>query len=131
MFTKEDVIFTYSRKQAIADGMLVDLSDQARDYGFKIPFACTEGVWGTVRWTDADEQRKPGAGQSTEGRLHDVLALSIHAARRTNDNRTTFRVLMVPKAGMAIEPEEVALHLTVGPGDDGKPVCTLMMIDED
>lgn len=131
MFTAQDVVFTYSRAQALADGGLVDLTHEARDYGFKIPFACTQEVWETVQWTDADRARKPDAGQSREGRLHDVLALSIQAARRTSGNRATFDVLMVPREGESLDAKEVSLHLVVGPGDDGDPVCTLMLIEQD
>lgn len=131
MFTKDDVVFSYSRAQALADGMLVDLTEKARGYGFKVPFACTEPVWGLVEWTELDTQRKPGLGQSTEGRLHDLLTLAYQAARSTQGNRAVFDVLMVPKDGTGEEPRRVQFHMVVGPGDDPAPVCTLMLIGED
>ena len=41
-----DPIFsTYSRAQAIEDGILVDVSDTAREAGFTIPVALTRTVW--------------------------------------------------------------------------------------
>jgi len=39
------VIFSYTRKQAIEDGVLVDLTPFAKETGFKIPVACTAAVW--------------------------------------------------------------------------------------
>ena len=38
-------ISTYSRAQAIEDGILVDVSDTAREAGFTIPVAATRTVW--------------------------------------------------------------------------------------
>ncbi len=35
------VVYAYTRKQAIADGVLVDITDTAKDYGFVIPVAVT------------------------------------------------------------------------------------------
>ena len=46
------VIHSYTRKQAIADGVLVDVTDQAKFSGFKIPVAVTQTVWGG--WIEAN-----------------------------------------------------------------------------
>ena len=35
------VIFSYTRQQAIEDGVLVDLSEWAKQEGYAIPVACT------------------------------------------------------------------------------------------
>jgi hypothetical protein len=43
--TNEEVIFSYSRKQAIEDGVLVDLTSLARDAGIKFPVAVTRAVF--------------------------------------------------------------------------------------
>ena len=40
-----DVIFSYSRVQAIADGVLVDVTPVARAADFKVPLALTAAVW--------------------------------------------------------------------------------------
>ena len=39
------VIFRYTRREAIEDGVLVDLTAWAKETGFKIPVACTSAVW--------------------------------------------------------------------------------------
>ena len=43
---QDDVlIFSYTRAQAIADGVLVDVSELAKQAGFRFPVAVTAGVW--------------------------------------------------------------------------------------
>ena len=41
-----ETISTYTREQAIEDGMLIDISDtaEAKEAGFKVPIALTVGV---------------------------------------------------------------------------------------
>ena len=41
----DPVISTYTRARAIKDGILVDVSDTAREAGFTIPVAVTRTVW--------------------------------------------------------------------------------------
>lgn len=40
-----DIIHQYSRAMAIADGVLVDVSEMAREAGYKYPVAMTDTVW--------------------------------------------------------------------------------------
>lgn len=40
------VIHSYSRAQAIEDGVLVDVSSMAKEAGFIWPVAVTAAVWG-------------------------------------------------------------------------------------
>ena len=43
---KDDVvIFSYTRAQAIADGVLIDATELAKQAGFRYPVAVTAGVW--------------------------------------------------------------------------------------
>ncbi len=43
-----DVIYSYSRAQAIEDEVLFDVTDGAKEAGFKIPTAMTAGVHGKI-----------------------------------------------------------------------------------
>lgn len=132
MFTKDDLIFSYTRAQAITDGVLIDITEQAKTFGFKLPLAATDAVWTkAVEWTEADIDRKPGLGQSTDGRLSDVLTMAYLAARSAEGNRAPFRVLVVPRFDAGETAEELELVLYIGPGDHGEPVLTLMLPDED
>lgn len=128
-------ISIYTRAQALADGVLVDLTAQAQPYGFKIPLACTEAVWLSIQWIEATEARKPNAtGQSTEGRLHDVLSLARMAAQgaaQAGAAVAEFEVLMVPVDGKAMAARTQMFRLVVSGGDQGEPVLTLMLPGED
>ena len=47
-----EVISTYSRAQAIEDGVLIDAGSMASEAGFKWPVALTSAVWADcVAWT--------------------------------------------------------------------------------
>jgi hypothetical protein len=75
------VIFRYSRARALADGVLVDVTDMAREAGFKWPVALTHAVWeDCVAWTEADSDAQ-GVHQDQNGRLRDVLWMALCAIR--------------------------------------------------
>lgn len=131
MFENADLISSYSRKQAIEDGVLVDLSTEAVKHGFKIPFACTSTVWAEIEWDEARGAQRD-AGQCTEGRLYDVLRMSIVAASQAKDqSQVHVRVLMVPQDDKSTTAKTYTYNLHVGPGDTGETVITLMQLNED
>ncbi|TKC90842.1 hypothetical protein FAZ69_05535 [Trinickia terrae] len=124
-------ISSYTRAQAIADGVLVDLSALAREAGFRTPVAVTSAVWADcVAWTDADSQRQ--AAQDESGRLWDLLWMGALAAKRVRGaQRIAFELHRVPRGGRGTRPRPVVLNLHIGPGDDAEPVITILMTDED
>ena len=85
-----EIVYTYTRQQAIDDGMFVDVSETAKEAGIKIPVAVTSNLWHT-HIVPNDEERQNG--QDEQGRLWDVLTMFVHAARRTKDNFVEFEVL--------------------------------------
>jgi hypothetical protein len=44
MFDERDLIHSYSRAQAIADGVLIDVSATAREAGIRCPVALTRAA---------------------------------------------------------------------------------------
>ena len=44
LFTAENVIHVYTRAQAIADGVLIDATELAREAGFRFPVALSAEV---------------------------------------------------------------------------------------
>jgi len=120
------VIFSYSRADALADSVLIDITAAAREHGFKLHTAVTDSLFnGYVVPPDGLE----GEGQSVEGRLHDLLTMAMIAARKgLEQDRVAFEVLFLMRPG-ALEKVTVVLH--VGPGDQGEPVLTLMLPGED
>jgi len=124
-----EAISTYTRKQAIEDGVLVDISEMAAEAGFNCPVAITRAAWADcVEWTEADSNRQ--TTQDESGRLWDVLWMAKLAARR-GGSKTTYQFYRVPRGGRGIKPRLTALKMTAGPGDDGELVITIMMRNED
>jgi len=121
-----EVIAAYTREQALEDGNLVDLSDLAREAGFKFPVAVTPGVWAVL---DPTEELKT-AGQDFVGRAWDmltILRLAIRSASTTDEVR--FAPLFLRNAGR--KAEAVKMWAKCGPGDDSEPVITVMLHGED
>ncbi|MGF6858354.1 DUF6573 family protein [Paraburkholderia sp. CI3] len=124
------VIFSYTRAQAIADGVLVDVSGAANEIGFRHPVALTAGAWSEcVAWSDADSQLQ--TTQDERGRLQDVLWLAKLAARNGQGSAVEFDVRRVPRDGHSRYPHRMRLRLVIGPGDAGEPVLTMMLLEED
>ena len=127
-FEDAPVIFSYTRAQAIEDGVLVDLTDWARETGFRIPVACTAAVWnGYIVPPPAASE----LGQSERGRAHDLLWMlhvNIHRSKSTEQDPLLFKVIFL----MAPEKQEtLTLKAMCGPGDNGEPVLTVMLPEED
>ena len=123
-------IAVYTRKQAIEDGVLVDLMQPetvslVREAGFKFPVAMTAGAFAA---TVAEIGKPLPEGQDIQGRLWDVLwmlACAIKTAGSTD--RVRFRV----GVWNGRRRDEVKLWLLCGPGDGGEPVVTIMLEGED
>lgn len=78
------VIYEYTRKQAIEGGVLIDVTDLAREAGFKYPVAVTAAVWGEyVAVPDACPW------QDQNGRLWDLLWMFLYAIKRGADGEVT------------------------------------------
>lgn len=123
---KADVIYAYTRAQAIEDGQLIDVSEMAREAGIRFPVAVTESVWHTYVVPD-DRSRK--YGQSEQGRLWDILWLLRCAIRSGNKGDTViFQVRFIMKEKQF---RVVKLRAVCGPGDNLEPVITIMMPHED
>ena len=114
-----EVIYTYSRKQAIADGVLVDLNgiDAIRQH-WKAQMACTATVWSII------EQALETEGQDLNGIAHDLSHMAKLAIR---DGRAVEEVFFT----VLIVGTKHSLKLHIGPGDRAEPVLTLMLPEED
>ena len=126
------VIHSYTRAQAIEDGVLVDVSGTAREAGFRFPVALTTAVWeDCVAWTEEDSRRQ--TYQDTSGRLWDVLWMASCAVRAAKENaqELRFELYRVPRDAKSTEAVLTRLKLMAGPGDDGEPVLTILLPHED
>jgi hypothetical protein len=121
-------IYSYTRKQAIEDGVLIDVSEMAREAGIKYHVAITSAVY--YEYIVPDE-RLTDYGQSVEGRLWDVLWMFRINAQRNPSDIMIFSVLFVMPAGNKSRLVTVKLKAVCGPGDMGEPVITIMKPEED
>jgi hypothetical protein len=122
-----EVIHTYTRKQAVADGFQVEVTETAREAGITFPVFLTRTVF------DAYVTVPPNVtGQDEAGRLWDVVWMLRFAIRKAqpgqarmpfalyvrNDNRRARLVKLIATCG--------ALDI-----DDPQAAITVMMPDED
>lgn len=119
-----DLISSYSREQAIDDGVLVDVSEMAREAGIRFPVALTRGVYESYVAVPANVQ-----GQDLDGRLWDVLWMLACAMRRSLDACELRFELYVRNDNRSARLVE--LKAMCGPGDDASPVITVMHPWED
>lgn len=126
-----EAIHRYTRKQAIADGLLVDVTQTAREAGFRVPVAMTAAAWDkAVAWSDTDSARQ--TPQDEAGRAWDVVWMAYIAALRASGScRVPFQLYAVHRGGTAKRPRLMTLHMHIGPGDEGEAVITIMNPDED
>jgi hypothetical protein len=122
-----DLIYSYTRQQALADGVLVDATSLAREAGFVFPVALTETLYHSYIVPALDLVTE---GQSIQGRLWDLLfVLRFAIAKARNADTILFTVLFLMSPGAT--PVPIDLKAICGPGDDGEPVLTIMLPDED
>jgi hypothetical protein len=120
------VIYSYSRAQAVVDGMQVEVTKTAQEAGIRFPVFLTRAVY------DAYVTVPPKvSGQDEAGRLWDILTMARFAILRSrpgcdrlplalyvrNDNRRPYLVRLTAVCG----PLEI---------DDPKPAITIMLPDE-
>lgn len=125
LFTQADIIHSYTRAEAIEDGVLIDASAMAAEAGIKYPVAITANAWETYIRPD---DRSRAEGQSEAGRLWDVLSVFRYAARNTVGDVRHFSVLFIMKAR---QRRFGTFKAVCGPGDNGEPVITIMLPEED
>jgi hypothetical protein len=120
-----EVISSYSRAQAIEDGVLVDVSATAKEAGIKFPVVVTRGVWESYV---AVPEGCEGI-QNEAGRLWDIVWMLRHAIRNSpKGSELTYQLSVVTRPE---HQELVTLRSVCGPGDDAEPVITVMLPDED
>lgn len=122
-FGPADVIHVYTRRQAIEDGFLIDVTGTAREAGIRYPTALTKAVWDNF-------VRVPEGliGQDEKGRLWDIVWLLRHAARSAAGDTVFFHLYVRNNNHRA---KEHLIKAICGPDDDGSPCLTVLLPNED
>src|SRR5688500_17715839 len=99
LFTDAEVLSTYSRAQALADGVLNDAGALAREACIRWPVALTAALWAEAV---AVREREAAQGQDETGRLWDLLWMYRVALRsaKSGGRELLYRVLVRKGRGM-------------------------------
>jgi hypothetical protein len=121
IFSDEDLISSYTRKQAIEDGFLVDITalfpKEAKQL-YKFPVAMTHAVYTLVEESAKDVY----SNQATV--IWDILYMSIHMRTRIlSEAEHLFTVLI----GAKTQTLKAMCH----GGDEGEGVITILLPEED
>lgn len=121
------VIYAYTRAQAVADGVQVDVTKTAQEAGITIPVFITRAAY------DAYVTVPPNVtGQDEAGRLWDVVWMLRYAINRARGHTDRVPVALYVRNDNRVA-KLVKLVAQCGPLDmhDPSPAITVMMPDED
>ncbi len=122
-----EVIFSYTRSQAVADGVQVEVTKTAQEAGIRFPVFLTRAVY------DAYVTVPPGVtAQDEAGRLWDLMTMARFAILRSRPGCDRLPVALYVRNDNRA-PRLVRLTAVCGPLDidDPQPAITLMMLGED
>ncbi len=121
------IIYTYSRKQALADGIQVDVSESARQAGIKYPTFLTRAVF------DAYVTVPPDVfDQEWRARLWDIMWVTRHAIQKSEPGADRIVVELFVRNDNR-KPRLVKLVAVCSALDinDATPAITILLPDED
>ena len=122
-----EVLYSYTRAQAIADGVQVEVSKVAAEAGIRFPVFLTRTVF------DAFVTVPPGVtAQDEAGRLWDIVWMLRFAIRKAGNHSSRMPFALYVRNDNR-RPKLIKLIATCGPLDidDPQPAITVMMPDED
>lgn len=125
----ENVILGPRRSELIEDGVLVDVSETAKEAGFNVPVALTRACW--ERHVVVPEGDR--SGQDEKGRLWDVLVMAgFGFGKSVTKDRVVFELLSAANDGKKLGRTKQTSLLLVVEGDDNlEPAVTIALPDED
>ena len=122
-----EVIYSYTRAQAVADGVQVEVSKVAAEAGIKFPVFITRTVF------DSFVAVPEGvSGQDEAGRLWDIVWMLRFAIRKTQHGQSRLPFALYVRNDNH-KPRLIKLIATCGALDidDAQPAITVMLPDED
>ena len=123
-------VFCYSRKKAIGDGELIDVTEAAKMAGFRLPVAITHTAWNRcLEWIQEKENIK--TIQDTIIRLKNLLRM-IYLECRRHPWKSSFiySVYFMPE-DQSIKFNQIELKIVICADDKGEAAITIMLPCED
>jgi hypothetical protein len=123
----EEIIYAYTRAQAVADGFQIDVSSVAAKAGIRFPAYITRGVFENYVAVPPDV-----SGQDEAGRLWDVVWMLRFAVGRAQQGRSRLPfALYVRNDNHRPKLVKLIAVCSARDMDDPQPTITVMMPDED
>ncbi|MFD2614683.1 DUF6573 family protein [Paenibacillus gansuensis] len=122
--SEDMVISAYSRAEAIADGVLVNVTTYARRVGIIFPVAVTRSVWFDI--LDPDEAAKESC-ETLMGRLAKLLLTLKGEMLHASGEKLEFSHTVTVDG----QSKDFPLYATLLLGDDYEPVITVQFQHED
>ena len=123
-----DVVYQYTRSQAIADGFQIEVTKTAEEAGIRFPVFITRGVY------EQCVAVPPGVtGQDEAGRLWDVVWMLRFAIIRSKPGTSRLTVALHVRNSDKQPARLTKLIATAGAVDidDPAPAITILLPDED
>ena len=141
MFSKDDIIFSYTTKQAVDDGVLVKLDPEiVRQTPVILPVYFTDIVW--RRYVEIPEEFK--GTQDLNARIGDILFMFAFQAKKCSGSVLKFKFsCQIPKSrgtltnetksSISFQHRDIELKAVISAQDidDPKPAIFIMLPSED
>lgn len=131
-FDNADIIYSYSRQQAISDGILVDVSDIAQEVGFRkhwynYPVALTNTVFAQI----GNIPKSRNGIESIHGRIWNVLWMAKQQIFKNPPTSVdTDRLFDVILSQPRCSKKRFTFKVSAGYGDEGEMTFTIMLPNE-
>ena len=127
------VVYSYTRSQAIADGLQIEVTKTAAEAGICFPVFITRGVYDQYVAVPVDGRGQPLTGQDEAGRLWDVVWMLRFAIIRSKPGDSRMIFALYVRNSDSHPARLVKLIATAGAVDidDPRPAITVMLPEED
>lgn len=122
VFTEDDLIHVYTRAQAIEDGFLVALNQWLTVKETRFPMAATAAVFGIIQRACEN----PRASNDYQGVIWDIAWMS-RCYHPKGQETWIFPVTITGAGRQRLFRFKAMIH----PGDEGEPVITISLPEED
>lgn len=120
LFTQEDIIYQYTREDAIRDGEIIDITEMAREMGYKIPVGVTRAVWEII-------EKKPEL-QDVKGRIWDLLWMMFIRIRGSKQSDLVMFTVLMQSGRKKMQTFKAVIAAS---DPTGNPAITIMLPGED